>query len=198
MIKFKYPKKQIEQLNHILNEYETGYINEEEYKAIIHYLFNEEVAIKIMNRIEEYIAKNVKVSPYNKKKIRLTREEMSIMNNSNSNRLLFKDFIKLVLDYQIISRDSQLRNLVKMFKAKDTNRDGIINETQFRELLQMIGLNDIDIENRLPKMLSILDSFNDNRILFSDCVGVFSKEKINDPKLGEISLLEKISNLEIQ
>jgi hypothetical protein len=111
--------------------------------------------------------------------------------------ILFSDFIKIVLDNHIRFRDKQLKNFVELFKSVDTNKDGIINEEQFTELVQKMKIfKEDEIENKIFQFLEKIDPFDNQKFTFSECVSFFSGELIKDNDINgnekEISILEKI------
>ena len=139
---------------------------------------------------------------------------MNTINNTNNNKLsriekynmlltnderniLFSDFLKIVLDSHIRFRDRQLKNFVKLFKSVDTNKDGIINEDEFSELIHKMNIfKEDEIENIIILYLEKIDPFDNQKITFSECITFFSGEMIKDNNINgnekEISVLEKI------
>ena len=139
---------------------------------------------------------------------------MNTINNANNNKLtriekynmllfpddkniLFTDFIKIVLDNHIRFRDKQLKNFVELFKSVDTNKDGVISEEEFNELIQKMKIfKEDEIENKIFQFLEKIDPFDNQRVTFSECVSFFSGEIIKDNDINgnerEISILEKV------
>ena len=105
----------------------------------------------------------------------------------------YKDFIKLVSDHQIRSREKYLRNFVKLFRKYDTDSDGILNESEFVNLIRNIPYCKDNADEYSFKFLSIIDPFNNKKITFSECVSLFSMEMIDEPDgKGQTSLLDKV------
>ena len=128
---------------------------------------------------------------------KLTRiEKYNILLFPEENNILYSQFIKIVLDNHIRFRDKQLKNFVTLFKSVDTNKDGIINEEEFSELIQKMKIfKENDVQNKIFEYLEKIDPFDNQKFTFSDCITFFSTEYIKDSKLGnekEISILEKI------
>jgi Ca2+-binding EF-hand superfamily protein len=94
-------------------------------------------------------------------------------------KIPYKDFQKILLDYQIKSRDKYLRNFVYLFKKSDTDNNGIINEEEFVNLLSNMGVYGEVIEENSMRLLAIIDPYNNKQITFSECVSVFSMVKFN-------------------
>ena len=129
---------------------------------------------------------------------KLTRKEkFNMLLLPEERNIMYTDFIKIVLDNHIRFRDKQLMNFVKIFKSVDTDKDGIINEEEFTELIQKMKIfKEEEVENRIIQYLGKIDPFDNQRITFSECVSFFSNEIITDnDKNGnekEISILEKV------
>ena len=111
-------------------------------------------------------------------------------------KILYKDYIKIILDYQIKSRIKYLKNFSTLFKKIDKDNNGILYEDEFVELISELGYY-VNLSEATNRLLNIADPFNNKQITFSECISLFSYEIIeqNDGKGGskKISLLDKIS-----
>ena len=124
-------------------------------------------------------------------------EKYNMLLFPDEKNILFSDFIKIVLDNHIRFRDKKLKNFVDIFKSVDTNKDGIINEEEFTELVQRMKIfKEDEVENKIFQFLEKIDPFDNQRITFSECVSFFSGEIIKDNDINgnekEISILEKV------
>lgn len=88
-------------------------------------------------------------------------------------KISFKDFQKIVLDFQIKSRDKYLKNFVALYKKSDTDNNGIINEEEFFELLKNLNVYDDYLEENAIRLLNIIDPHNHKHIIFTECVSLF-------------------------
>lgn len=84
--------------------------------------------------------------------------------------------MKILLDYQIKSRDKYLRNFVLHFRTVDTDNNGITNEEEFLQLLQNLNLYE-NIEDEAIRLLNTIDPYNNKQITFSELVSLFSMVK---------------------
>ena len=166
------------------NNYQYKYNNTEN-----NYLntFNSNNSLKIntyMNTNGNFNSNNNKLSRGEKYNMLLFSEDKNI---------LYEDFIKFVLDNHIRFRDKQLKNFVEIFKSVDTNRDGVINEEEFTELIQRMKIfKEDEVENKIFQFLEKIDPFDNQKFTFSECVSFFSSEMIKDENEHEISILEKV------
>ena len=131
----------------------------------------------------------------NNKQSRVEKYNMLLF--SEDKNILFTDFIKIVLDNHIKFRDKQLKNFVNLFRSVDTNRDGVINEEEFSELIhKMKVFKEEEVENKIFQFLEKMDPFVNQKFTFSECVNFFSSEIIKNNDINgeekEISILEKI------
>ena len=131
----------------------------------------------------------------NNKLSRMEKYNMILFNDEKN--ILFSDFLKIVLDNHIRFRDRQLKNFVEIFKSVDTNKDGIVNEEEFTELIQKMKIfKEDELENKIFLFLEKIDPFDNQRITFSECISFFSSETIKVSDINgnekEISILEKV------
>ena len=72
----------------------------------------------------------------------MTRSMLSNQqNNLEASKLKFSVFLKCVLDFQLKEHEKFLSYFVSMFKKVDSDRDGIVNENEFRNLMMSLGFN---------------------------------------------------------
>ena len=226
-LKSKNPLKSKTYLKKMLNNKKEGLLKEEEWRGIIYYIFPNEEAQIIENKILLYIQKLNEKNDNNlyfinenntnnnylfsnnsinfnfnnsfslsKPKNKLTREELfNLTKNKEEMNISYNDFINIIGNYQIRNRDKYLKNFVDLFRKFDTNNDGILNENEFVDLIKSIPYCQKNIEINIFKFLSIVDPFNNKKIIFSDCVKLFSMEdlKENEKENSEnTNLLDKI------
>ena len=129
---------------------------------------------------------------------KLTRvEKYNMLLFYEDKNILFTDFMKIVLENHIRFRDKQLKNFLELFHSVDTNRDGVINEEEFTELIKRMKIfKEEEIEKKIFQFLEKLDPFDNQKFTFSECLSFFSSEIIKEKDINgnekEISILEKI------
>jgi hypothetical protein len=252
-IKQKKPLKNKKEILKLFEEKKNSLLNEEEWKGIIFYLYENNEANEIQKKIEMFIKinsekekeeilnsdrrlkninnnnnnnnniktnesrnlinpnfKTISTNSYYLKKDKynnlnkLSREEkFKLINQKITNKKIFyKDFIKIILDCQIKFRDKQLKNFLFLFRKVDLDKDGIINENEFIQLIKSFDIFNVnDIEKICYKFLEEIDPFENNFVTFSDCINFFSSELYNyyegvdtnsNNEKRNISILEKI------
>ena len=128
-------------------------------------------------------------------------EKYNMLLFSEDKNILFTDFLKIVLDNHIRFRDKQLKNFVELFKSVDSDRDGIINEEEFTELVQRMKIfKEEEVESKIFQFLEKIDPFDNQKFTFSECVNFFSSELIIEKDINgnqrEIPVLEKVCLVE--
>ena len=120
-----------------------------------------------------------------------SREKIKqIINTKNTNSLLHLDLIDLLLDVQINLRNKYLKNLSSSFKEVDNDKNGILNENEFRKLIKNFN---VMMNLKIKKMLDKIDPNNLNIITYSDIIRVLGEVIIDDNKT---SILDRISEIE--
>ena len=123
ILKRQYPFKLMSDITNMKNQKMNGTLTGEESKEIVYNLYDEQDAQYLEGRINEIIEKNkenimMSSSPmtfYSKKK-KMTRDEMILLEQQkeeSSNCILFRDFLKLLHEFQIKAREKYLKNFVR-------------------------------------------------------------------------------------
>ena len=180
-IQNKYTLKTKGEIDQIVNSIKVGYLNEEEWKNITSYLFpNENDLLALNDKITNFILK-------------------ANNNNLNEEKISYQKFIQIIIEFQIRLRGIYLKNFNEMFIKVDTNRDGIINEGEFYQLIEGINVYAQDnVDQQVNAFLSYIDPYKTGNILYSDVIDLLSKEMIMDKdpdtdELVKMSILDKLS-----
>ena len=114
-------------------------------------------------------------------------------------KILFCDFLNLLIMFNLRQRKKYLNNLVKLFQKYDKDRYGIINYDEFKLMMKDIEIVD---NNKINDIMKYLVENNDKDatglITFNDIVECFDNFYLdnNNKKNGDkIKLLDKISCL---
>jgi hypothetical protein len=186
------------EISAILKEKKRGSLTEEEWKEVINYLYNEEHAKILEERISDIIQKK-----YFKSKLdtdrKLTREEIIQLSKLKEEyNIPFKDLVKIIHEFQIRQREKQLKNFVQLFKSVDKDNNGIINEEEFVNLLYNMNIFGDNLKQKIVELLTQIDPYNNKQITFSECVNLFStipyepENNNQNQNGGNISILDRI------
>ena len=86
------------------------------------------------------------------------------------------EFINYILHFQLKSHEKYISRFNALFKAVDKDFDGIVSEEEFLRLCLSF---DLDIKSEdVNRFLDIVDPANSGKIMYSDCVAVFSTELV--------------------
>lgn len=129
----------------------------------------------------------------NKRKI--TREErLAMIAQKDSDKLLFSEFLKAVLDFQLKEHEKFLCKFIMVFKEVDTDNNGVLNEDEFSELVKRMKICE-DEKQEIEYFLQVVDPYNNNEITFSEIVHLFSAHMVSAGELENpdrtIPILEK-------
>ncbi len=105
--------------------------------------------------------------------------------------LLYKDFEKIILDFQLKEHERFLSKFNLKFKAYDSDHDGVLNEQEFKELLR--NLKVIDKEEDIEFLLQQVDPFNNQKMTYSQIVSALSQHTVNHEN-QQVPVLEKFVN----
>jgi Ca2+-binding EF-hand superfamily protein len=102
----------------------------------------------------------------------------------------YKEFEKIILDFQLISHREFLSKFITLFRQFDTNSFGYITEEQFREMMHLI-----DPEQRLniEEILQAIDPQEMGYFPFSACVSIFSRLPMTEDSEGITTIMHYIS-----
>ena len=184
------------EISKILKEKKRGSLSEEEWKEVINYLYNEEHAKILEERISEVIQKK-----YFKSKLdtdrKLTRKQIIQLSKLKEEyNIPFKDLVKIIHEFQIKQREKQLKNFVQLFKSVDKDNNGIINEEEFVNLLYNMNIFGDNLKQKIVELLTQIDPYNNKQITFSECVNLFGsipyEQEGNNQNSNGISILDRI------
>ena len=240
-LKSKNPLKSQNEIKKMLLQKKNGILTEEEWKGIIYYIYIEEDAKILENKITKFIAKQKEKMSKNESLPIYTVSEINQTYNNNNNYLyllsgnstqevgrtnssnylgthnpkkmtrqdmfdlfkfkeddsiLYKHFIKLVGEHQIKNREKYLKNFVKLFRKYDSDFDGVLNETEFINMIKDIPYCQNNLDDYIFRFLSTIDPFNNKRITFNECVSLFSMEIVNNEEKNNNEKQENNDNKE--
>ena len=174
------PYKNDIELNNMKKQYIKSEIPPEKIQQIIEALFDEKGKEILFDKINKEINNRKDIIMKNKKiDGKLTREEYNkiIVEKENECNFIQYDFlIDICLEYQIKLHIKYLKPFIKLFQTIDTDRDGVLDEEQFVELIKNMNIfDDENIQRIIEEFLNNIDPYQNKHIIFSDIVELFSK-----------------------
>ena len=121
---------------------------------------------------------------------KLSRIELNkklIEKENESISITFNELTNIIHEFEVNKKENYISLFVKRFKNFDDDNDGILNEKQFINFVK--GLNAIDeknFDNSLNELLNIIDPYGYKKIIFSDCVEIFSAYNIDNKNIFDI------------
>ena len=99
----------------------------------------------------------------------------------------YSDFLKVLLDFQLLGHDRFLSKFRDKFKEVDRDSNGILNEEEFRRLCAFIGkptgrgkaARVVRSEEEMRGLLATADPFNNQVITFSEAVACLSADIVD-------------------
>ena len=171
--KSKHPYKSVKDINNMIKEKKTKMLTEDEWKKIINYLYNNEDAKILEEKVNDVIQKKFLKSKLDTER-KLTREEIIQFSKMKEEyNIPLKDLVKILHEFQIKLREKYLKNFVILFKNVDRDNNGIINEEEFVSLLYNMNIFGEQLKMKIVELLTHIDPYNNKQITFSECVNLF-------------------------
>ena len=174
------------QINQLVESRCRGYVEHEEWKDIIRYMYNHEDGLAIMVLVEECIRfQPAIVSPLNmpgsntrgRRRVSVVGEQKRAELSVGGGRVPFEDFLKILLDFQLAGHEKFLSKFRRLFREVDSDRNGVVNESEFRDMVSRIDPNKRSED--LDKLITIVDPYNNQHVTFSEAVGALSAELVS-------------------
>ena len=160
------------ELDELVKSKIKGSLNQEEWTAVVYFLYDEKDSKNIENKIN-YILDKIDKEEANK-----SNQGYSIKKKGENKIIMYSLFEKIIMNYQVISRVSYLANFTMLFRTCDSDGDGVLTNIEFMSLVQKIKCYGTQTEEQSLRLLEIVDPFYLKKITFSDAVGLFSKEQL--------------------
>eukprot|EP00658_Telonema_sp_P-2_P031810 TRINITY_DN23726_c0_g1_i3.p1 TRINITY_DN23726_c0_g1~~TRINITY_DN23726_c0_g1_i3.p1 ORF type:complete len:142 (-),score=43.92 TRINITY_DN23726_c0_g1_i3:174-599(-) len=132
-------------------------------------MYNSEDAVTIIMRIRNALKE--KQAPRRRNPARRTTEK-----DDREPQITYNEFLRTLLDFQLESHERFLSRFVRIFKQYDSDRNGIVNEHEFRQVLKAIDPS--KTEEEVAGLLDLIDPHNNQLISFSECVTFLSTELV--------------------
>lgn len=202
VLKEKYPHKSEQGITQLYDQITNGFIDDFYWARIIERMYDEQDCYTL-EEIFRTIIQNRQQSRFSARdssrsgKRKLTREErMALVTQKDSDKLMFSEFTKAVLDFQLKEHEKFLYKFIVVFKQVDQDNNGVLNEEEFVELVRRMRICEED-ENEITRFLEVVDPYNNQEITFSEIVHLLSAHMVNadDPDNPDrtIPILERFA-----
>ena len=161
------------------------YMKENEWIFICQVLYCNDINLreKFENKIYEFIKKMIKSDKILEK---------------IGKKILFCDFLNLLIMFNLRQRKKYLKNLVNIFQNYDKEKFGVINYEEFKLMIKELGYFDKSkINDIINHLVEKCDKETTGQITFNEVVECFDNYYLDnlDKTQDKIKLLDKISNL---
>ncbi|KAL0490135.1 hypothetical protein AKO1_009358 [Acrasis kona] len=182
-LKGKYSRKVDGEIQQMLAQRMSGSLNEDEWVDIIKYMYNKEDSVNVIIKVNEGIRQ------LRAKKSRRPNTGNSSSNSSSrtpdddvddddkgANKIPYVEFLRVLLNFQLRGHERFLTKFVRLFRQFDADKNGILNELEFRHLL--LHINPHRTEENIEHWLNYTDPYNNQQITFSECVTFLSADLV--------------------
>lgn len=176
-LKGKYPLKSEDEVNRLLKKRMASSVYEEEWVDIIKYMYNHEDSVTLIMKMKDVIASQQRVDQEQVKPARGRGRTAPPTDNREATKTSYVDFLKVLLDFQLKGHEKFLLKFMKLFRQFDKDKNGVINEEEFRQLIIATDPNKTDQE--IQDLLNLVDPYNNQQISFSECVNFLSSDLVH-------------------
>lgn len=162
-------------LNNLYTEEEQEKIIKKINKSVNEYKYKISKNESDNNILFNLKCKNNKDNIYHQKLTRIEINQKLIEKENELNTIDYNDLLEILHEFQIIKREKYLKPFVNIFKSVDKDNDGILNESQFINLVKLMNIFDEkNFELGLDNLLNTIDPYSNKKFIFTDCVALFS------------------------
>jgi hypothetical protein len=184
-LKGKHPMKRDSDIGDMLerrvNQASGVEVQEEEWTDIIKYMYNHQDSLSLVVMVKDLCRQRAKQQQFSSTvgddgtgRRRKTTGGHAGTKRSEAMAIPFPMFLKVLLDFQLHGHDRFLAPFRVLFRQVDADRNGVVNEHEFRLLLRKI--DSAKSEEEIGAMLSKVDPYDNQHITFSESVTCLSSE----------------------
>ena len=164
-------EKLLSKITELVNEFKNRTVNNE---------FGDNISFNL-NSI------NNKENRFYNKLSRIELNQKLLEKENELNSISFDELVNIFHELEINKKENYLRPFIYAFKKIDEDSDGIINESQFINLVKDLNiLEEKNFDNLLNELLNLIDPYGYKKFIFTDCVEVFSSYNIGNKKIFDI------------
>lgn len=179
-LKGKFPRKTDDGINEMLDTRLNGHVYEEEWSDIVKYMYNRDDAVNLTVMITDLI----RAQPVSKKAVPGRGHPRSMGARGGSKdpvkmgKVKFVHFLHVLLTFQLKGHQQFLSKFRAHFKTFDTDNNGVLDETEMRQLIRQVDKTKTDKE--IDDVINEVDPYNNQNITFSECVNVLSNVLVEE------------------
>eukprot|EP00826_Nyctotherus_ovalis_P055836 TRINITY_DN745_c0_g1_i2.p1 TRINITY_DN745_c0_g1~~TRINITY_DN745_c0_g1_i2.p1 ORF type:complete len:181 (-),score=46.88 TRINITY_DN745_c0_g1_i2:143-685(-) len=170
-LKNRYRLKTETELNRMVHEIQQGTISRSYWSAIITKMYNEEHSEILNKKIREKVE-------LDKRLIKTSGRKSSSERSKANSDILYSDLQKIILDFQLTTHESYIQKFTRVFKEVDGDRNGIVDEAEFRQLIAKMRIP--TNEENIQTLLQTIDPYDNQKISYSECISLFSSVRCED------------------
>jgi hypothetical protein len=173
-LKGRHPLKSEDEVGKLLQKRIKSFVFEDEWTDIIKYMYNPEDSVHLIVKCKEFIsASQEQHQPAASRSRRGNRAQEA----KEQGKIMYEDFLKILLDFQLKGHEKFLLKFMKLFRQFDKDKNGVIDEVEFRQLILATDPNKTDDETQ--DLLNLVDPHNNQQISFSECVNFLSSDLVH-------------------
>ena len=220
ILKKEFEFKNDDQINEYINKLIKNRISLPNVQLIMNYLYTQEEQKKIIERIKEnidefkynfinnenknknnilYDLNDINDNNNNSRHNKLTRNEINQKMQQKENELNginYNELLNIFHEFEVNKREKYLKPFVDIFRSVDEDNDGILNETQFINLVKKMNIFDENnFDFSLNELLNLIDPYENKKIIFTDCVELFSQTDKNNKIFLDLINSQKNDNI---
>ena len=220
ILKKEFEFKNDDQINEYINNLIKNRISLQNVQLIMNYLYTQEEQKKIIERIKEnidefkynfinnenknknnilYDLNDINDNNNNSRHNKLTRNEINQKMQQKENELNginYNELLNIFHEFEVNKREKYLKPFVDIFRSVDEDNDGILNETQFINLVKKMNIFDENnFDFSLNELLNLIDPYENKKIIFTDCVELFSQTDKNNKIFLDLINSQKNDNI---
>ena len=112
------------------------------------------------------------------------------------NGINYNELLNIFHEFEVNKREKYLKPFVDIFRSVDEDNDGILNETQFINLVKKMNIFDENnFDFSLNELLNLIDHYENKKIIFTDCVELFSQTDKNNKIFLDLINSQKNDNI---
>jgi hypothetical protein len=189
-LKGKHPMKRDSDIGEMLerrvNQTAGVEVQEEEWTDIIKYMYNHQDSLSLVVMVKDLCRQRAKQQQHSTmsaddgtgRRRKMTGDTAHAAGSAKRSEaamsIPFQMFLKVLLDFQLHGHDRFLAPFRVLFRQVDADRNGVVNEHEFRLLLRKI--DSAKSEEEIGAMLSKVDPYDNQHITFSESVTCLSSE----------------------